>query len=345
MDGKTINSLIVFVDVRGFTAWADKSEIVPYIDEFGDRLQKLFKKNFKDFFIKNLGDGAMLLKELEEVSTEISLKKLLLSLLRYINKTENGFSKLCQNMSIKFGIEIPLTLGWGITKGGIKKISNDYMGADINKSARFCGIARPFGIVIDRVDFPHLPKIPSNLFFSFYEQERKLKGLSSPVKVWVSKEVATQFITRENLKETPEVHVAGICLKKENGNIYALLAKRNKTRKLFPGLYEGCGGQLSKNEHFFTGVKRHYRLELNIDVEVQENVHKFYFIQAPEEPIIPGIKFLCVYKGGKPYSSNHSEVKWVSESELEKYSEELFIQGLKSDFIEFISKYKEMKTV
>jgi hypothetical protein len=144
------------------------------------------------------------------------------------------------------------------------------------------------------------------------------------------------------MKQTPEVHVAGVCLKKENGIVYAQIAKRIGSRKLFPNLYEGCGGQLANNELFSTGVIRHFKLELKIDVNVIEDVHKFYYIHQAMEPIIPGIRFLCIYKSGELQSENHSEVRWVSEEELRNIAKERFIQGLKKDYIDFIEIYKRM---
>lgn len=231
-------------------------------------------------------------------------------------------------------------MGWGVTKGWIKPINGDFIGAEINKSARLCGIARPKGIVIDKDDFPVIPRMPKSITIQLFEQKRKLKGINNEINVWVSKEIANQFITRENIRLTPEVHVAGICIKEEHGSLKALIAKRNDNRKLFPGLYEGCGGQLDRNESFVTGVKRHYKLELNIDVDVIEEIHKFYYINQPNEPIIPGIKFLCVYKNGQEKSENHTEIRWVTEDEIKSLPEEKFIPGLKQDFLDFINKFK-----
>ena len=90
-------------------------------------------------------------------------------------------------------------------------------------------------------------------------------------------------------------------------------------------------------------MKRHFYLEMHIDIDVIENIHKFYEIKEPNEPLIPGIKFLCVYRSGKPKSKNHSEIRWVSEKELGSIPPEEFIPDLKEDFEEFIRKYKNGK--
>ena len=66
MNDNTVNALIIFVDVRGFTKWASQTDVFPFIDEFGQSFQKILTDEFKypDFFQKNLGDGALLIQEL-----------------------------------------------------------------------------------------------------------------------------------------------------------------------------------------------------------------------------------------------------------------------------------------
>lgn len=87
-------------------------------------------------------------------------------------------------------------------------------------------------------------------------------------------------------------------------------------------------------------------LEMHIDVDVSESIHTFYEISEPNEPLIPGIKFLCIYRSGNPESKNHSEIKWVSEEELALISPEEFIPGTKNDFMDFIARYKnEVQTL
>lgn len=338
-----VDAQIIFIDARGFTNWAGKVDVFPYLKEFSSKFYAILQSAFDGYFFKNLGDGAMLVVENENTANPNFLKKLFKDTLLKISKVESDFSKLCKDLSVRHGSSIPLRLGWGVTKGWITKINEDYIGAEINKSARLCSIARPYGIILDREDFPELPKLPKNLDFQFFPQKRWLKGMTTAVDVWVTKDIAQQFLTRETIKHTPEVHIAGICLKKNGNAIEALIAKRKNSRKLFPNLYEGCGGQLAENETFATGVQRHYKLELNIDVQVVEDIHKFYYICERNEPVIPGIKFLCIYRDGEPYSENHEHVKWVREEELKALPEESFIQGLKSEFIDFIDRYKSMQ--
>jgi len=343
-ESKDVNAIIIFVDARGFTSWAEKVDNYNFIDTFSESWYKLLRDTFNDnCSIKYLGDGAMIIQEIEEETNEEFLKDLLINTIGKINKVDNNFASLCKDFSVKKGSEIPLTLGWGITKGVIKKLESEYIGAEINKSSRYCSIARPFGIVIDAIDFQSLP---TKLAPIFYKQKRKLRGINGTLDVWVSKEIFTQFLTRENLRQSPEVHIAGICFKQEKGVSYVLLAKRNAERKLYPNKYEGCGGQLAGNELFIDGVKRHYKLEFGIKVEVFEEYHKFYEIREPNEPLIQGVSFLCEYTEGEPKSENHEppSPKWYNKEEFNKILEKEFIPNLKNEIQDYFELFNNKKS-
>jgi len=345
MDNNIIDALIIFVDARGFTSWAEKGENINFLDKFVLKWQELLSSAFsKSTYIKYLGDGAMIIKEIDGEINQKAMKSLLLNTIKNIIGVDKAFSKLCESFSKQYGCKIPLYLGWGITKGSIKKIKDDYIGADINKCSRLCDIARPFGIVIDKIDFSDLPQFPETFNISFFSQKRKLKGINDIEEVWVTKEITEKLIIREELKESPEVHIAGDCFKFENGIYYILLAKRKNTRRLYPGLYESCGGQLSYNETFTQGVKRHYKKEFNIDVKVYQDDYSIYCIQQPNEPIIPGIVFLCEYISGEPISENHEPApKWFTEEEFKAINEDSMIKGLKNEILKFLDKYKILK--
>lgn len=349
------NAIVLFVDVRGFTRWSQDVDCFQHIKEFAHEFYEIIYKNFsgEDTYIKKSGDGVMIVKEinkdidqLRNINKEINddvVKKLLKTLLEEnlekIDKVNRGFEKLCKYFSDLSGYKTELYLGWGITRGIVQKIYDnniDYLSPNINKSSRLCNIARPFGIVIEKDDFPELPE---RFRYDFLIQT-KLEGIIDNVDVWITKEIATEFIPREKIRERPEVHVAGICIKIDNKTIKMLIAKRNINRELYPGLYEGCGGQLAYSEYFTDGIKRHFKFEMNIDVEILENIHKFYKIEMPNQPLIPGIRYICIYKGGFPESKNHSEIKWVNEEELDNISSEEFIPYLKDEIMELIDTFK-----
>jgi class 3 adenylate cyclase/ADP-ribose pyrophosphatase YjhB (NUDIX family) len=345
MSSNIIDALVVFVDARGFTSWAEKVDSFAFIDDFAVKWQELLRTAFPEpIYIKYLGDGAMIIKEIHEKTNQKILKSLLLETVKTISNVGKLFSKLCNDFSKQHGCKIPLLLGWGITKGAIKKVEHDYIGADINKCSRLCGIARPFGIVVDRNDFPDLPKIPESLNIAFLPQKRKLRGINEIEDVWVTREITDKLIIREELKETPEVHIAGDCFKYQNGTYYILLAKRKETRRLYPGLYESCGGQLAYNETFAQGIQRHYRKEFNIDIRVFQDQYSIYYIQQPNEPIIPGIVFMCEYISGEPISENHDPApQWYSEEEFKNLDASKMIKGIKDEILKFLEVYKRIK--
>lgn len=328
-------AIIIFTDIRGFTKWSGDIEAFQHIDKFIKDYLGIIKSNFSDEVIKPLGDGAMIIKEVL-LDENISFDDLLKEDLEKIKSVGDKFAEFCNRFSERYGYKTELALGWGIVRGVVKKINGDYIGANINKCARLCSIARPYGLIIERDDFP---TNPSGVLYDFFSQIRKLEGISEEVNVWVTKEIFTQFIPREKKRECPEVHVAGICFKRKKDDISVLIAKRNADRTLFPELYECGGGQLAASESFEEGVKRHLNSEMHIDVDVDKNIYKLYEINQPDAPKIPGIKFLCEFKSGKFQSNNHSEHKWVTKEELILIPEEEFIPGIKEDIIDFMEKY------
>jgi 8-oxo-dGTP pyrophosphatase MutT (NUDIX family) len=161
--------------------------------------------------------------------------------------------------------------------------------------------------------------------------------------VWVTQEIESQFVPREGLRYGPEVHVAGVCVdSRSEKSLHVLLARRSDRRELYPGLIEGCGGQLAPSESFADGVRRHFRLELGIDVRVRSDIHCLYEIRLPDRPLIPGVRFLCERIGDhEPRSANHSKVWWVSESALRRLPASEFIPGMKDQWLGLLRQYKQ----
>lgn len=339
--------VIVFVDIRGFTSWSERQDVVPFLADFVSEFQKQIKdtfekcdsKLFDENFTKNQGDGALIILRIKDKLDEKLLTKTISAIIKSITTVTGNFDKLCKKYAKDQGCDINLELGWGVTKGVIQpSLDGDYIGAEINKSARLCDMARPFGIVIDKNDFQTLPKNSE-----FFSQSRKLKGISADVDVWVTKQISTSFITREQIRLTPEVHVAGLCYNVKAGKV--LIAKRNCNRKLFPGKYEGCGGQLAPNESFCDGVKRHFKQELGIEVKVLGEIHEFYTINQANEAFIPGIMFLCLYENGNFTCTNHSEFKWVLPHELSQMNEADFVPDLQRNFASLHAKYAKIQAI
>ncbi|WP_125804049.1 NUDIX domain-containing protein [Actinoplanes sp. ATCC 53533] len=333
------NVLAIFVDVRGFTKWAEANEVFINLGAFIEGFLQILHTRFPSpkYQIKPLGDGAMLVSEIKEGASPDAITRLLSQLLTTVKRVEADFKGHCRSFAGRVGHTADLTLGWGIVRGKVIKVGDDWAGHNLNKCSRLCGEARPFGIVIDRDDFPQLPRTATGLA----PQIRKLRGVGD-VPVWVSVEIASQFITRERLRETPEVHVAGTCFYEERpGELMLLFARRSLSRRLFPGKLEGCGGQLANSETFAEGIRRHFRQEFGLDVDVLADIHNFYEIREPNEPVIPGIRFLCRRVGNnQPWSANHSEVQWISEAEFRNMPSDDFTGDLKHSLISLLDKYK-----
>jgi hypothetical protein len=127
-----------------------------------------------------------------------------------------------------------------------------------------------------------------------------------------------------------------------NGRLEILVARRAKSRRLYPGKLEGCGGQLRLSESFADGVRRHFRLELGLDVDVLVDLHNFYEIREPDEPLIPGIRFLCRQVGGtSPLLRNHSEIHWIPEEEFKETPGSAFVGDLKNEVLLLLRRYRK----
>jgi class 3 adenylate cyclase/ADP-ribose pyrophosphatase YjhB (NUDIX family) len=336
-----VKALVVFVDIRDFTGWSDTPEVFSNLEIFVGRFNNIIQSKFNDFnLIKELGDGAMMVKELQQVELDpISMTSLLSKTLETIRATDEDFAACCKKFQEEVGHETNLHLGWGIVRGKLRKIGTDYVGSNVNKCARLCDEARPFGVMVDKIDFSTLPESSP---FHFFSQTRKLSGLQE-AQVWVTPEIKEEFLPREKLRERPEVHVAGTCVERTaKGSIRLLIPRRISRRSLVPGKYEGCGGQLAENETFDEGVARHFRKEMGIEIRVLTGLHCFYVIREPNEPVIPGIRFLCEQTDDRsPSSIRHTEVKWVSESDFRKIPSDEFVGSLKDEVLMLLQTYKK----
>lgn len=335
MTGGQVRVLVLFVDVRGFTRWSESNEAFANLDGFVSEFGRLLAGNFGGWARKGLGDGAMLVRELR---TEEDHARLFADVLPLIDASEAAFLDTCRAFAEKVGQPTDLRLGWGLTRGTARKLKGpDYVGSTVNKAARLCDMARPYGIVADKADFPVLPETARK----FFEQKRRPAGMVDDVDVWVTEEIASQLVPRERLRETPEVHVAGVCVDPRQAPIRVLLARRSRARKLYPGLIEGCGGQLRRSESFVDGVRRHFELEMGLSVSVRPEFHLFYSIEASEEPLIPGIRFLCERTDDRePKSPNHTETWWATGREVERLDAAEFIPGLKEQMLDLLRRYQ-----
>jgi class 3 adenylate cyclase/isopentenyldiphosphate isomerase len=330
------DALVMFVDIRGFTRFAEKNEIFANLQDFVSGFLDLLSESFPsgENFFKPLGDGALIVRPAGAVSPTRQLA----SLLKLIERVNRRFEHHCRTFAKRVGEDTQLELGWGVVRGKVKRVGNDYASHNLNKCARLCAVARPFGVVVDMDDFPELPKKTVMMPKVF-----RLDGIGD-VRAWVTPEIATTFLPRERLRETPEVHVAGLAVAGDAPeNLQVLIARRSNNRRLFPGKFEGCGGQLSAGESFTDGVRRHYRKELGLEVQPVADLHCLYEIREPDTPVIPGLRFLCkVYdQPSEVTSERHSEVRWVTEQQLRRVASDEFVGNLKDEALDLLAEYKK----
>src|SRR5262245_25783242 len=94
-NGSTANIVVLFVDIRGFTEWAERVDNFVFLHEFGRDFHALIAKEFKDSSVKFLGDGAMIVKETSGPATSGRLRTIIKALLRRISRAEGRFGELC----------------------------------------------------------------------------------------------------------------------------------------------------------------------------------------------------------------------------------------------------------
>ncbi|NTW46142.1 MAG: NUDIX domain-containing protein [Candidatus Moranbacteria bacterium] len=149
---------------------------------------------------------------------------------------------------------------------------------------------------------------------------------------------------REDRRELIETHVGTVCFRETDAGIRILIAKRQSTRSLYPGLWECGGGQVRSGENFDEAVRRQTREEFGI--EIGDAVpFSTYEIAVPDLPQrkIPGVLFACFCEpgdGGNAVSvcdiREHSECRWQSIDDLSGFD---FIPGIREDIREGLEVY------
>ena len=144
---------------------------------------------------------------------------------------------------------------------------------------------------------------------------------------------------REDNRELIETHVAGICFRQTDAGIRVLIAKRQPTRKLYPGIWECGGGQVRSGENFDEAVRRQMREEFGIAIgdAVPFSTYEIAVPDLPQRKIL-GIKFVCFCEPGDDGNVSptcdireHSECRWQSMDDLSGFD---FIPGIREDIRE-----------
>ncbi len=354
---------VINIDIRNFSKWAKNNEAYAplLVGRFYKFLQEKFNELKKELgftekedplLFKLLGDGCLFIFTFKQISEKQSIKlneeiltaqekEKIEKIISFINgKLPSQFAqKVIKPISEAGGRAESLTIGIGISFGILKVIELngsenkiDFFGNAINLASRLCETAKPQGIVIDIEGLPFLEQILKSQ--NYVISEVIIKGFPT-IKAAFSPEIKKIPFKipkkREDYQHHIEVHVAALCLKEENGELYILAGKRKQERELYPGLWEFGGGQVHKGETFEGAIKRQLLEEFGVKIEVLAPLGTYSIPPKGERDLIPGLKFVCYCiddSSFKEEGEEHDIIKWIPLKEIDKYH---FIPGLKEE--------------
>jgi class 3 adenylate cyclase len=139
----------VFLDVRGFSSFAKKTESVEAAVFLRRMYLRILDEYFNDVsFFKPTGDGLMIILDYQDEET-------LTGIVRYAVKRSldlvRDFPTLTSNDPM-VNFDVPTELGVGIARGAATSLVSgekilDYSGKPLNMAARLMDLARPRGVV------------------------------------------------------------------------------------------------------------------------------------------------------------------------------------------------------
>lgn len=183
--GESCQVIAVFVDVRGFSAFAGVAESSDTAIYLRDMYTKVVEKYFSDCdYFKPTGDGLMLIQELKAHDDEV--KSATQKVIDGANRLVADFHSLTDD-NILITIPVPERVGVGISRGSATRIVAedstiiDYSGRCLNLAARLMDLARPQGVVFsDRHAASLLSQAQREMLVT---DEVYIKGVSEDTKV------------------------------------------------------------------------------------------------------------------------------------------------------------------
>ncbi len=101
-----------------------------------------------------------------------------------------------------------------------------------------------------------------------------------------------------------------------------LILKRAKNETFLAGNYELVGGKVDFGESAEQALKREFKEETNLDVEVLEPYSNFHYVSENGERHTIDIQFVVELIGDDStlkLSPAHDEYKWITEDEIDNY--------------------------
>lgn len=205
--GESCQILAVFVDVRGFSAFAgiaESSDAALY-------LRTLYTRVLRDYFpqadfVKPTGDGLLLVRELgtEEPEVVQRCRDWFNAGIRLIDE----FNEITSD-DLLITVDVPSAVGLGFARGSATRLVEvggqvlDYSGRCLNLAARLMDLARPEGLVFE--DRHAVRLLGDDLLSGFEEKHVYIRGIAegSPITVWVTKHVNVRPSALEPLDYQP----------------------------------------------------------------------------------------------------------------------------------------------
>jgi class 3 adenylate cyclase len=181
-----VSAIILIYDIRGFTA-ASKKLPAGELGRFATAAHKSILELFAAFpptFVKNLGDGHLLIWETEDDPD----KALVQSIVETATKARAVFPAFVAghlNAPENAGQKLPTQVGIGVVVGEVSK-SDDYYGVAVNLAARLQNMSRPEGLAMDEKTFAMAGDREELIRRGFRKAKVSLKGLGN-TRVWVDR--------------------------------------------------------------------------------------------------------------------------------------------------------------
>ncbi len=177
-----VRALVLIYDIRGFTA-AAKRLASANLGVFASGAHKAIIDLFAEIpptFVKNLGDGHLLLWEVGEEGAPDLIEKVVAAA-RHAQTTFAAFA----TAHGEAGGALPRHVGVGVAVGEVSK-SDDYYGTALNLAARLQNLSRPEGVAVDTTVFEAAAARDASIREQFRHARVRLKGLGT-TNVWVKR--------------------------------------------------------------------------------------------------------------------------------------------------------------
>jgi len=122
----------------------------------------------------------------------------------------------------------------------------------------------------------------------------------------------------DNSNQTQSPNIAGFL--PHNGKV--LIVKRSKHEEMYSGFYELPGGGIDFKESPAKALKREFKEETNLDVEIENPIRVFDYMSDDQKIHYVEIIFMTRLIGSAKeikLSKEHDDYKWIALDEIDDY--------------------------